>query len=256
MGKLDKTQAKLQFDRRKAGGPSCEDAGPGPAGGPSMPAGEEKDLRQILVAMQHSLTQIDGKIDSLSYRMDRMSKRLDKHVERPDQAERRISEVEDGQTELNTAHTKQNKSMCSLQAKVDDLEARSKTNNLRKVGMDLRKVVADPGGRYIVTRCEGSVAPFLLVGIYGPSFDNPHFYYDLATKVDSWGGLSQIWGEASTVRWTLRFKDRGGDRRLEAAARAVMKVASDLGMVNAWRDRHPGKGGYMTTQLHIIYTHK
>ncbi|KAJ1216701.1 hypothetical protein NDU88_004302 [Pleurodeles waltl] len=99
MGKSDKTQAKLQFDRHKAGGPSGEDAGPGQAGGPSMPAGEEQDLRQILVTMQHSLTQIDGKIDSLSYCMDRMSEHLAEHAERLDQAERRISEVEDGQTE-------------------------------------------------------------------------------------------------------------------------------------------------------------
>ncbi|KAJ1082003.1 hypothetical protein NDU88_002175 [Pleurodeles waltl] len=94
---------------RKACGPSGEDPGPGQAGGPSMSAGEGQDLRQSLVAMQNSLTQIDGMIDSLSYRMDRMSERLDKHAERLDQAERRISEVEDGQMELNTGHTKLNK---------------------------------------------------------------------------------------------------------------------------------------------------
>ncbi|KAJ1082869.1 hypothetical protein NDU88_003032 [Pleurodeles waltl] len=52
-----------------------------------MPADEELDLRHILVAMQHSLTQIDGKIDSLFYRMDRMSERLDKHAKRLDQAD-------------------------------------------------------------------------------------------------------------------------------------------------------------------------
>ncbi|KAJ1140419.1 hypothetical protein NDU88_006771 [Pleurodeles waltl] len=58
-----------------------------------VPAGEEQDLRQILVVMQYSLTQIDGKIDSLSYRMDRMTERLDKHAERLDQLGRGISEV-------------------------------------------------------------------------------------------------------------------------------------------------------------------
>ncbi|KAJ1192807.1 hypothetical protein NDU88_002113 [Pleurodeles waltl] len=47
MGKSDKTQAKLQFDRHKAGGSSGEDAGPGQAGGLGVPAGEEQDLRQI-----------------------------------------------------------------------------------------------------------------------------------------------------------------------------------------------------------------
>ncbi|KAJ1162976.1 hypothetical protein NDU88_003440 [Pleurodeles waltl] len=56
--------------------------------GPDMPSGEEQDLRQILVAMQHSLAQNDGKIDSLSYRRDRMTERLIKHAERLDQSER------------------------------------------------------------------------------------------------------------------------------------------------------------------------
>ncbi|KAJ1117883.1 hypothetical protein NDU88_006079 [Pleurodeles waltl] len=77
MGKLDKTQAKLQFDQRKTGNPPGDDAGPGQAGGSEVLAGEEQDLRQILVAMLHSLNQIDGKIDSLSYPMDRMAERLD-----------------------------------------------------------------------------------------------------------------------------------------------------------------------------------
>ncbi|KAJ1201135.1 hypothetical protein NDU88_004950 [Pleurodeles waltl] len=63
------------------------------AEGTGVPTGEEQDLRQILVAMQHSLTQIDGKIDSLSYRMNRMTERLDKHAERLDQSERRVSEL-------------------------------------------------------------------------------------------------------------------------------------------------------------------
>ncbi|KAJ1152498.1 hypothetical protein NDU88_005273 [Pleurodeles waltl] len=68
-----------------------------------MPSGKEQDLSQILVAMQHSLTQIDGKIDSLSYRLDKMTERLDKHAERLDQSERRVLEVEDGQTQLATS---------------------------------------------------------------------------------------------------------------------------------------------------------
>ncbi|KAJ1170184.1 hypothetical protein NDU88_002065 [Pleurodeles waltl] len=94
--------------------------------GPGMPSGVEQDLRQIFVAMQHRLTQIDSKIDSLSYRVDRMTEHLDKHAERLDQWERRVSEVEDGQTELATGHARLNKELNSLQTKVDALEARSR----------------------------------------------------------------------------------------------------------------------------------
>ncbi|KAJ1138592.1 hypothetical protein NDU88_004973, partial [Pleurodeles waltl] len=97
MGKADKNQAKLQFDRRKSSGPASDGVDPGLAGGSGVSSGEELDLRQILEAMQHSLTQIDGKIDSLSYCMDRMTEHLDKHAERLNQSERRVSAVEDGQ---------------------------------------------------------------------------------------------------------------------------------------------------------------
>ncbi|KAJ1119249.1 hypothetical protein NDU88_007435 [Pleurodeles waltl] len=60
MGKADKNQAKLQFDRRKSTGPASDGVEPGLAGGSGMPSGEKQELRQILVAMQHSLSQING----------------------------------------------------------------------------------------------------------------------------------------------------------------------------------------------------
>ncbi|KAJ1205821.1 hypothetical protein NDU88_001247 [Pleurodeles waltl] len=110
MGKTDKNQAKLQFDRRSSSGPAGDGEELGSERGAYTPSDEEQDLRQILPATQHSLTQIDGKIDSLSYRMDRMTEHLDKHAESLDQSERRVSEVEDGQTQLTTSHVKLNRS--------------------------------------------------------------------------------------------------------------------------------------------------
>ncbi|KAJ1199827.1 hypothetical protein NDU88_003660 [Pleurodeles waltl] len=115
MGKTDKNQIRLKFDRRKSSGPASDGVEPGLAGGSGMSSGEEQDLRQIMVAMQHSLTQIDGKIDSLFYRMDRMTERLDKHVEWLNQSERRVSEVEDGQAALATSHARLSKELSSLQ---------------------------------------------------------------------------------------------------------------------------------------------
>ncbi|KAJ1108746.1 hypothetical protein NDU88_006116 [Pleurodeles waltl] len=131
MGKADQNQANLQFDRRKSGSPASDLGGRG-MGGFGMSSGEEQDLRQSFVAIQHSLPQIDGKIDSLSFRIDRMTERLDKHADRLDQSERRVSEVEDGQAELATGHASRSKELSSLQTKVNDLEAR---RNLRIVGV-------------------------------------------------------------------------------------------------------------------------
>ncbi|KAJ1108193.1 hypothetical protein NDU88_005575 [Pleurodeles waltl] len=106
MGKTDKTQARLQFERRKAISPAGEGAEVGPQRSPVATSGEDQDLHQILEAMQHSLTQIDGKLDSLSYRMERL-----------DQSERRVSEVEDSQTELATSQVKLNKELSTLRLK-------------------------------------------------------------------------------------------------------------------------------------------
>ncbi|KAJ1162198.1 hypothetical protein NDU88_002671 [Pleurodeles waltl] len=146
MGKTDTNQAKLQLDRRKTSSPAGDGLELGTEKVPDVASGEEQDLRQILVAMQHSLTQINRKIDSLSYRMDRMTERLDKHAERLDQSDMRVSEVEDGQTELATSQVKQNKELSSLRLKVDDLEACSQKNNLHIVGIAESTVIDNMEG--------------------------------------------------------------------------------------------------------------
>ncbi|KAJ1167351.1 hypothetical protein NDU88_007743 [Pleurodeles waltl] len=81
MGKTDKTQAILQFDQRRSQTSAGDRPVVGVSGGADMPLGEELELRQILAAMQQSLTHIDSKIDSLFFRMDRMTERMDRHVE-------------------------------------------------------------------------------------------------------------------------------------------------------------------------------
>ncbi|KAJ1141409.1 hypothetical protein NDU88_007742 [Pleurodeles waltl] len=118
MGKTDKTQARLQYERRKTQGPAGDGTVTGLEKGPEGTPGEEQDLRQLLVSMQHSLNQIDGKIDALAYRIDRMSERIDKHAERLDHVENRVSATEDGQTELTGGQMKLSKELSALKLKV------------------------------------------------------------------------------------------------------------------------------------------
>ncbi|KAJ1216013.1 hypothetical protein NDU88_003619 [Pleurodeles waltl] len=95
MGKTDKLQQKLQFDRRRM--PKAQNEGGAlPEDRTSdVDMTTESDLKQILKTMQQSLTKIDSKVDDLTFRMDRMLDHLGKHAERLDQAESRLSEVED-----------------------------------------------------------------------------------------------------------------------------------------------------------------
>ncbi|KAJ1100145.1 hypothetical protein NDU88_005232 [Pleurodeles waltl] len=117
-------QARLQFEQRKTQGPAGDGTAMGLDKGPEDTPGEEQDLKQLLMSMQHSLNQIDGKIDALAYRMDRMSKRIDKHTERLDHVENRVSAAEDGQTELAGGQMKLNRELSALKLKVQ--EARRK----------------------------------------------------------------------------------------------------------------------------------
>ncbi|KAJ1150327.1 hypothetical protein NDU88_003121 [Pleurodeles waltl] len=122
MGKTDKTQARLQFERRKTQGPAGDGTAMGLEKGPEDTPEEEQDLRQLLMSMQHSLNQIGGKMDALAYRMDRMSERIDKHAERLDHVENRVSAAEDGQTELAGDQMKLNRELSALKLKVEDME--------------------------------------------------------------------------------------------------------------------------------------
>ncbi|KAJ1180217.1 hypothetical protein NDU88_005439 [Pleurodeles waltl] len=119
MGKTDKAQAKLHFERRKTFSQTREVTETELEKTSEVPAHEAQDLRHILAAMQQSLTQIDGKIDSLSYRMDRMSERLNKQAERLDQTERRVSTAEDGETALATGQLKVSTELAKLRVDVD-----------------------------------------------------------------------------------------------------------------------------------------
>ncbi|KAJ1130555.1 hypothetical protein NDU88_008906 [Pleurodeles waltl] len=135
MGKYNKAQPKLHFERRKTISHTGEGTETELEKTPEFPTHEDQDLQHILAAMQQSLTQIDGKINSLSYRMDRMSEQLDKQAERLDQGERRVSAVEDGQTALATGQLKVTTELGTLRHKMDDLESCSRRNNLRVVGI-------------------------------------------------------------------------------------------------------------------------
>ncbi|KAJ1118188.1 hypothetical protein NDU88_006383 [Pleurodeles waltl] len=213
MGKTDKNQAKLQFDWRKTSGPAGEGAELEPEKGPDVSSGEEQDVRQILVVMQHSLTQIDGKIDSLSHRMDRMTERLGKHAEHLDQSDRRVSVVEDGQTELATSQLKLNKELTSLCLKVDDLEACSRRNNLRIVGIAESSAIDNMEGfiEQLLRSADSAVlvevSPILTVGLSLQATAIKDFFQ---INKGSLGNVGVVWETFKVyIRGTTKAKHAG-----------------------------------------------
>ncbi|KAJ1101096.1 hypothetical protein NDU88_006169 [Pleurodeles waltl] len=62
--------------------------------------------------------------------------------------------------------------------------ARAVLIRVRKVaGISLQKVCADPAGRYVVANCIIGNCVVLVVGVYGPNYDDPNFYYDLSSRL-------------------------------------------------------------------------
>lgn len=103
MGKPDKNQPKLQFEQtKKTMEQTIEGHAGTQAGATSMNTDTPIDFQAMFNTIQSTLSNIDAKIDALTYQVDRMSERIDKHTERIDMAERRISDLEDTHTQLDT----------------------------------------------------------------------------------------------------------------------------------------------------------
>ncbi|KAJ1218417.1 hypothetical protein NDU88_005997 [Pleurodeles waltl] len=118
MGKVDKSQLKLQFKLQKTLWP-CEEGAAAPELGPNASGSElVGELHQILNALQLSLTRIDGKIDTFPYRMDRMPESIDKHAQRLVMVEQRVSEPEDEKVTTLEAQKQLEEMLTTLQARM------------------------------------------------------------------------------------------------------------------------------------------
>ncbi|KAJ1215484.1 hypothetical protein NDU88_003092 [Pleurodeles waltl] len=50
-------------------------------------------------------------------------------------------------------------------------------------GISLQEMCADPAGRYVVAKYTIGKCMLLVVGVYGPNYDDPKFYNDLSTRL-------------------------------------------------------------------------
>ncbi|KAJ1140783.1 hypothetical protein NDU88_007121 [Pleurodeles waltl] len=99
---------------------------------------------------------------------------------------------------------------------------------VRKVGgIGLREVCSDPTGRYVVAKCIIGNRALLVVGVYGPNYNNPSFYYNLSARLQQWADLPQLWGgDLNSVLNPDRDLSLGSPRRPSRAARALAEILS------------------------------
>ncbi|KAJ1187032.1 hypothetical protein NDU88_003811 [Pleurodeles waltl] len=109
----------------------------------------------------------------------------------------------------------------------------------RTSAIDFKSVDIDPGRQYVAEQCNGRALTFLLIGIYGPNYDDPQFYRDLAAQAERWGDLPQLWCGDFNCTLTPKVDRSGGRTRSPAAAaRAILDIAANMGLVDVWRDRY------------------
>ncbi|KAJ1186816.1 hypothetical protein NDU88_003596 [Pleurodeles waltl] len=122
MGKTDKNQAILQFDQHKSETSAGDHTVVGVSGGADMPSGEEPELRQILAAMQQSLTHIDRK-------QQLQDLRLEYHMLYP----ARLRVMVDGKPLLFTHH----KNLAQfMKRRIAEGKGRKTVNTLLQIGCD------------------------------------------------------------------------------------------------------------------------
>ncbi|KAJ1091121.1 hypothetical protein NDU88_004248 [Pleurodeles waltl] len=109
----------------------------------------------------------------------------------------------------------------------------------------LQELAKYPSGRYIIAHCTKGDLIFLLVGLYGPNYDDPQLYQCLSSKLAVWGGFPQIWaGDFNCVLDLTVDRSSGLPRKPSAAAQTRTTMAADTGLVDIWRHKFPMEGGY------------
>lgn len=131
MGKPQGRQPTLQFSSQKSTR-STPDTDADQIDHSSATAPELKD---ILLAMQTSLTSIESKMDAMTARLDGLSHKVDAHESRIAEQERRTSDLEDTAATADTRVREMERVLKTLAAKNEDLESRSRRNNLRILGV-------------------------------------------------------------------------------------------------------------------------
>lgn len=102
---------------------------------PDGKTGAPNGMETLLRAIQQSLQDINGKLDTITQRVDNMVAKLDKHGERLVEAETRISTVEEESHTTTKKCAEMEKLLDVIKNKAEDFEARSCRNNIRIVGV-------------------------------------------------------------------------------------------------------------------------
>lgn len=103
----------------------------------------------------------------------------------------------------------------------------------------------DPNGRFAISRCHREGLNVNLVNVYDSNYDDPLFYLTLASRLFKEPALPQIWGGHFNCDLDPSLeRSRGPFRNPSAAARAIVDIIEQLGLLDVWRMRSHNSEGF------------
>lgn len=110
---------------------------------------------------------------------------------------------------------------------------------------ELTLLHSDPQGRYVISNCKGNSFDLILINVYGPNYDNPVFFTDLATLLRRYADRDLILGgDLNLICDPTKDRSGGPARRVTAAAKVLGSIMTDYDLKDVWRSGHSEPGGY------------
>lgn len=114
-----------------------------------------------------------------------------------------------------------------------------------KTNYTLSLLETDTDGRYVISRVKARGLDLIVVNSYGPNFDCPAFFHNIAAKLRHYNTEHVLWGgDFNLVRDPVLDRSGGPHRPISKAAVALDSIMISRGLADIWRFKNPVEGGY------------
>ena len=120
-------------------------------------------------------------------------------------------------------------------------------NNVNKI---IHNIITDENGRYVIVDIELDDLHLTLASLYAPNEDNPQFFVDFISKVESMGNDNRILGGDWNLVMDIGKDKRGGLMRTNFNAQNIVKSwMQDTDLCDIFRHIHPDLSHYTWKRL-------
>lgn len=164
---------------------------------------------------------------------------------------------------LQETHLPQNSQILRRKCLVDHSHASGFTTHARgvltlinpKTDYTIHPLETDAEGRFAISRVKGRGLDLVEVNCYGPNYDCPEFYNNLASRIRPHGSAPVLWGgDFNLIRNPDLDRSGGPSRTTSREAKALEGIIISEELTDVWRSRNPQTVATLTTRPSTIYT--